>query len=977
MAETKRPLYFMSQFLIDRDFIAEQDYHTDLRRLHNISLHTWGIVNGLEVKATSTPGQVAISAGMAIDSLGREIVIIKDLAPQFVTVNAGTSSVITIRYTEDFLPEDKYTGAGLTDKFTRATPRPKVEGVASAPDDGSVIKLAQVTVAAGGQITVDNSMRRLASSLIGTDSDLVFDTLSLTGNLSIGAGKEIFFADNGQIRSQTDGHRLVFNRVANLLELHESGDIRFLTGSSISEKMRINAAGNVGVGTATPGQKLDVSGNIKMSGVRTKLFYRGDSDAQLGSLAFYSPNGGVTAIITPYDGTGGNLANSTIQFGGFGSFDTNTVNLNVSGKVGIGMNNPLSGLSLSGDSEKLDSGNEFAPLGIYRKNTVKALLEGYHSTGEYAYIQSLERNVAVRPLALQPSGGNVGIGVTSPGRKLVVDGSATIFAGNPGNWGEGLRIIGKGSDTFAATFYGRADEDGKALWFTGIGSFPDNNRESDMIFLAGPGRGAPDTTQFTTSSLGGVYRSDAVMVLEHSTGNALFGSSVGIGTPTPGEALEVNGRIKAGALTIGPWPVNANYAFFGANALDHTNGGNYALLQSGGGSDKGITYLNSPENIRFRIGNGERMILTKEGNVGIGTTTPDDRLDIEGNVRINDKDMWLRGGADVNHGIGWYGPGKPFATKGLDGPVLFGFSGGALGTTNGGQRMALRWDSAGNVEVDGAIRAGNSDIYFTETNHNHTGTGNAAGFAAIENSVNFGALMILGRTMGSGNALNRTVKLWDSLEVNGPLSVLGNITATGNIIGHGVKGGYVGDQFVNKIGETLELGDVVVIGENQSSLYYGVNDNIPIPEVDLARTAYDTRVCGIVSQVHAELSSETKQTEEAGSTDKNAPQAKASKGRSKAKLHPRTFTAEELKEMDATKIETDQLGWMVTLGAFAHCKVDADIAPINVGDLLTTSPTKGHAQKVLDPSKATGAIIGKALGALKKGKGKIPVIVTL
>jgi hypothetical protein len=44
---------------------------------------------------------------------------------------------------------------------------------------------------------------------------------------------------------------------------------------------------------------------------------------------------------------------------------------------------------------------------------------------------------------------------------------------------------------------------------------------------------------------------------------------------------------------------------------------------------------------------------------------------------------------------------------------------------------------------------------------------------------------------------------------------------------------------------------------------------------------------------------------------------------------------------------------------------------------LTTSPTKGHAQKVTDPSKAVGAIVGKALASLKKGKGMIPVIVTL
>jgi len=48
-----------------------------------------------------------------------------------------------------------------------------------------------------------------------------------------------------------------------------------------------------------------------------------------------------------------------------------------------------------------------------------------------------------------------------------------------------------------------------------------------------------------------------------------------------------------------------------------------------------------------------------------------------------------------------------------------------------------------------------------------------------------------------------------------------------------------------------------------------------------------------------------------------------------------------------------------------------------VGDLLTTSPTRGHAQKVTEPERAIGAIIGKALGALKSGQGKIPVLVLL
>jgi hypothetical protein len=68
---------------------------------------------------------------------------------------------------------------------------------------------------------------------------------------------------------------------------------------------------------------------------------------------------------------------------------------------------------------------------------------------------------------------------------------------------------------------------------------------------------------------------------------------------------------------------------------------------------------------------------------------------------------------------------------------------------------------------------------------------------------------------------------------------------------------------------------------------------------------------------------------------------------------------------------------MATLGAYAHCKVDADISPIEAGDLLTTSPTRGHAQKVLDSSLAVGAIVGKALAPLRRGKSSIPVFVML
>lgn len=61
----------------------------------------------------------------------------------------------------------------------------------------------------------------------------------------------------------------------------------------------------------------------------------------------------------------------------------------------------------------------------------------------------------------------------------------------------------------------------------------------------------------------------------------------------------------------------------------------------------------------------------------------------------------------------------------------------------------------------------------------------------------------------------------------------------------------------------------------------------------------------------------------------------------------------------------------------AYCKVDAQYGPIEIGDLLTTSATSGHAMRAADPLKAFGTVIGKALQPLREGQGLIPVLVAL
>jgi hypothetical protein len=98
---------------------------------------------------------------------------------------------------------------------------------------------------------------------------------------------------------------------------------------------------------------------------------------------------------------------------------------------------------------------------------------------------------------------------------------------------------------------------------------------------------------------------------------------VGVGVATATERLEVNGRVKAGALTMGAWPADeGGYAFIGVNTLNQGDAANYSFLVESGAAP-GRTFVNSPIDIRFRIKNIEQMILQPgllniAGNVNIG-----------------------------------------------------------------------------------------------------------------------------------------------------------------------------------------------------------------------------------------------------------------------------------------------------------------------------------------------------------------------
>jgi hypothetical protein len=79
--------------------------------------------------------------------------------------------------------------------------------------------------------------------------------------------------------------------------------------------------------------------------------------------------------------------------------------------------------------------------------------------------------------------------------------------------------------------------------------------------------------------------------------------------------------------------------------------------------------------------------------------------------------------------------------------------------------------------------------------------------------------------------------------------------------------------------------------------------------------------------------------------------------------------------MDKRDTGTERLP--VALMGKVYCKVDARYSAIAVGDLLTSSPTPGHAMGAMDSAKAFGAVIGKALQPWRDGRGLIQILVGL
>jgi hypothetical protein len=108
----KRMNYFNGEFLKEDDFKIEQQYHVDMLRAHNRSLHSWGIANGLDIFKIGER-KVKIKKGMAIDASGRQIIVEADIEERISDYITAPELYVTISYDEvDTDPIDDITGVG-------------------------------------------------------------------------------------------------------------------------------------------------------------------------------------------------------------------------------------------------------------------------------------------------------------------------------------------------------------------------------------------------------------------------------------------------------------------------------------------------------------------------------------------------------------------------------------------------------------------------------------------------------------------------------------------------------------------------------------------------------------------------------------------------------------------------------------------------------------------------------------------------
>jgi len=282
------------------------------------------------------------------------------------------------------------------------------------------------------------------------------------------------------------------------------------------------------------------------------------------------------------------------------------------GYVGIGTNSPSDKLTVNGNlsifGNKIYNGSAANSAGVsFPSSTTR--IDGYngitfHSSTTTVGSQSERMRIT--------NNGNVGIGASNPLRKLHVVGNMAVNAGT----GEYYGILMTGGESADPTI-----------------TIGDWHNSSATIKWDSTGNYLRIDSQHSTANAPIVFSgNDATTeyMRINSSGN------IGIGTSSPDNKLDVvvtDVNITPNAESSAVFRRNGNnYISILSNS---SNWGGILFGEETDANDGALTYNHPSGYMVFEIRDAERMRINSSGNVGIGTTAPNEKLEVTGNIRAS------------------------------------------------------------------------------------------------------------------------------------------------------------------------------------------------------------------------------------------------------------------------------------------------------------------------------------------------------
>lgn len=453
----------------------------------------------------------------------------------------------------------------------------------------------------------------------------------------------------GNIQTTTGVIASTFWTNTDIRKLNASTAMNFRDSAGNIE-MIIDGSGRVGIGTTSPSYKLDVNGGVRLAdgGSRPTVIetggmiysqgntggwafghhIKGSSGTDRGGFGFY---GGVNALTYYYIGQDYLSPTMVIQSGSSGNVGIGTISPSTKLHVYTGTTSNIAILEGSA-GQYLQGGTDGGGFYLEQVGTTSGnrILRIQNSNGSGTYTQLFLHGA--NQTIYTSANVNFGIGTSSPSYKLDIAGA-----------GSGNVAVRLTPDTGIIRLYGYdlLGYSNGTLWTISnttynefvLGTSWDWDRSMSFKYT-------PGTTGAATGELiiGQQSKNDAnwthgiINLQTNGTTRMYINSSgkVGIATTSPQSTLHVAGTVGYGTIRITPTSANGESAMAFFTDVAGTDTNDAWVVGHAGWGHTGDFVIGNENN---GAGGDVRLLIEKSGNVGIGTTSPGEKLEVNGNIK--------------------------------------------------------------------------------------------------------------------------------------------------------------------------------------------------------------------------------------------------------------------------------------------------------------------------------------------------------